>query len=127
MMKNYPLVFRRIFILCFFLLGAAQLLGQNEFITVWNTNNGDNHNTIVFPGTGDNYNLLVSPVAPTLGTPFTITGNGVTVVNVPVAGIWRLAASPGAGNFTNFNFVSDTTDRLKIITLEQWGVSYGVI
>ncbi len=117
----YRTLINRFGIAFFFLLGAVELLAQGEFITVWNTNNSDNHNTIVFPGAGNNYTILVSPVSPTTGTAFTITGNGVTVVNVPVAGTWRLAASPGTGNFTNFNFVSDTTDRLKIITLEQWG------
>ncbi|HLF64101.1 MAG TPA: BspA family leucine-rich repeat surface protein [Saprospiraceae bacterium] len=103
-----------------FFIGVSSLVAQ-PFITTWKTDNSGFSATdqISIPGTGTNYLIEWTEV----GNPSNsgnALGNGVTVVNFPSPGVYRLSISKGAGTFTRIRF-NNGGDRLKLLTLDQWG------
>jgi len=119
-----------------FVLGVTSLLvpatsqaavipdAATNFITTWNTENpGDsNSNQITIPSTcrGHSYELYWEDVASSTsnGTTTLITTSSYTLT-FPYPGIYQVQAS-GTIPCIGFN---NTGDRLKILTIEQWGTN----
>ena len=93
----------------------------SPYITVWKTDNPGTSasNQITIPGTGTNYIIDWEEV----GNPSNrgvAVGNNATTVTFPSSGNYRVAISPGNGTFNRISF-SPSSDRLKLLNIEQWG------
>ncbi len=108
----------------FFSSALASSITPGSFSTTWKTDNqgpsNDNQITIPTIGGGYNYDVYWEEVS-TPGNNGSSTGNtGDVTITFPSAGIYRVDIT---GNFPRIflgNF-SGTTDREKLLTIEQWG------
>ncbi|MCC5942505.1 MAG: BspA family leucine-rich repeat surface protein [Balneolaceae bacterium] len=102
-----------------FFTGVAE--AQSGFITIWNTENSgastDNQITIPTTGSGYNYNVTWEKLddVSVNGTESGITGNLTLTFDDP--GEYKVEIT---GDFPRIYF-NNEGDRLKIISIEQWG------
>jgi surface protein len=108
------------------IIDSSHLQPPHPFITTWKTDNPGTSgiNQITIPTTGTGYNYYIywedvnnSNINGTLGNQ---TGN--TTITFPAVGAYKVEIS---GDFPRINFYNTFNnpagDRLKIISIEQWG------
>ncbi|WP_426479457.1 BspA family leucine-rich repeat surface protein [Chryseobacterium sp. CBSDS_008] len=127
------MIFKKISVFIFLLLiGIAK--AQNEFITIWKTQNTQ---SIKFPGRGTNFKVYWEEVGYPQhnGTMNSVTSTTEFIINLgaplhPVASqaSYRIKISDGNGSFDQVRFFDNTltptynaSDRSKIIQITQWG------
>ncbi len=131
---------KNLFFLTLFCAGLFSLTAtaQNEFITVWKTDNptgnqGSNNQSIYFPAIGTNYTIYWEQVGNEANNHQTITvasssANNPYLLDFGAAGTYRVKASAGSGTLTGFDIYNQENytnkDPLKLIDVQQWGTTH---
>lgn len=91
------------------------------FITIWDTENPgvSNNNQITIPGSGSGYTIWWEQISSNQLENIVI-GNNTTTITLPAPGLYRIRILPGSGTFNGISF-DNQGDRLKLISIEQWG------
>ncbi len=117
-----------------FLLMILTAKAQNEFITIWKTQNAQ---LIKFPGRGTNFHVYWEEVGYPQhnGTMSSVTSTTEFIINLgtplnpsPAQASYRIKISNGNGSFDQVRFFDNTlipaynaADRSKITQIAQWG------
>ncbi len=115
---------KKLNIVLILLIISAVSFAQSPFVTTWNTTNPGvtvYNNQIVFPIVGTNYNISWRNTGVAADTGNAV-GNGTDTITFANSGIYKVYISPGAGSVSSIAFNNSlNVDRLKILSIEQWG------
>ncbi len=92
-------------------------------VTTWQTDNTgtSGNNQILIPATGSSYNIIYSKIgSPWISGTSNGNGPGPTTLTLPSAGTYEISIS---GDFQALDFFNNSGDRLKILSIEEWGAT----